>query len=212
MYKLQGLYQDERDESLREFDGYTIEDVEKDTFQRRKERLKNKLNKLVKHFKSNAPEPIKGGGASTEQIDIKDDGIENPIILKWYKRYSSLGGKKYFQFHKKDLQEAQEKLKEIARYRIQLNAIDEVSDVASLEGRYKFFKTFDSVPDACRHYAEELGEEGLTREALKRNIKRYAYIKEDGSKLDHWPTINRRVNAWVDHESNKPNKKEIPPV
>ncbi|MDZ7720335.1 MAG: hypothetical protein U5K72_16080 [Balneolaceae bacterium] len=77
-----------------------------------------------------------------------------------------------------------------------------------LEGVFNLKQPFESVPDACHYYENELGDQ-LTRKILKDRIKKYSTIHENGEKLD-WEVINKRINSWVDHESSKPNRQKIP--
>ncbi|HEX6982426.1 MAG TPA: hypothetical protein VF181_06675 [Balneolaceae bacterium] len=214
LHKLQGLYQDELDKALEEFDGYSTDDIEKAQFLNRQNRLRKKLENLTDEFKRNAPKPIKKPKAESDKPGYEiDEGInsktENPFIKKWYSRISSLGGDSCYKFNEDDLISAQKELEEISRYKIKLDAMKQVAEEASLQGSYAFYKDFKKVSDACNYYARELGE-GLSRKLLKEKIRRYGRITENGEEITDWSVINKRINSWTEYEGNRYNKEEIP--
>lgn len=206
LYKLMNLYQDEMDKSLKEFDGYSIENIEKDSFQKRQKRLHNKLDELMNLFKNNTPQPIGRGISSREKSDEfsdQDDGIiENAIIANWCDRYSLLGGTKSLEFQEGDLQIAKEKLIEIARYKIKLEAMKQVSDTAALEGAYNYSRTFEKVADACREIAKEL-EEPTFKKYLKEVRSERIIIKKDGVKVSDPTKLYNQTYSWWQNQREK---------
>ncbi|WP_237854889.1 hypothetical protein [Rhodohalobacter sulfatireducens] len=99
-------------------------------------------------------------------------------------------------------------LNKIGKAHIKLNIIETVIEDIELEGSFSLKQEFDTVPDACRYYEKELGEE-ITRDRLKSQIKKFAVFYENGEKVE-WSTINGRINTWVHDEGKKPNKQKIP--
>lgn len=215
LYKLIGTYGKEAEETLQEFDGYTFEDVEAAIFKSRRNKLKKKLDSLVEKLEFESPEPIRSqnGSGKNSSIYKKADRLNadtHRIIQKWYSEFKALGGSTCYKFEQEEFDEIKKKLKHIARYQIKLKAMDQVAEEASLEGKYKFYKEFESVPDACSYYEKKLGDK-VSRDLLKAQIKDKARIIEDGQEVS-WKKINGRINSWVDYENDKPNKKKVIPT
>lgn len=204
--RLRGSFHQEMDEALFEFDGTSIEEVENPLFKKRLDRIDSKISDLLDQFMENAPEPIKRKASSDEELKyVEEDSVsveENPIVEKWLKKFSYMGGNHCYQFEPDDLKNAKRELLDIAKYQIKIEAMEHVADEASLEGKYNFYKEFESVPNACMYFKRQLGEE-YTRDLVKQKIKAHARIFENGDTLDDWSTINTRINSWAHHEKNK---------
>lgn len=99
-------------------------------------------------------------------------------------------------------------LDKIGKACIKLNLIETVLEDIDLEGSFRLKQEFETVPDACRFYEKELGED-ITRDALKSQIKKFAVFSESGEELE-WEVVDKRINSWVDHENSKPNRQKIP--
>jgi hypothetical protein len=205
LYKILGSYNNQREKSLKEFDGYNYEKISSDEFDRYKNRITDKLDRFIEEIKSDIPLPRKDKSENDKnpyEIDeIFKEYIEHEIVEKWYNKYDRV----CYNFQSKDLQEVLNKVKEVGKYKIKDDAMQEVVDTAALEGIYKFYKKFNSIPDACRYYEGKLGK-NVTRAAIKKKIKDKTRIVEDGEELKNWSTINNKINNWVRYENKKPNK------
>jgi len=206
--KLRGSFHQEMDEALREFDETSMKEVEESPFKPRLSNIDNKISKLSDQFRTNAPKPIKRESPSkgeSKYVEIHDINVEeHPIIKKWFKKFTFMGGNHCYQFESDDLNTPKRKLSKIASYQIKYDAMQQVEDEASLNGQYHFQKEFQKVPDACKYFRKKLGDQ-YTRDLLKEKIKNRALIYENGDILEDWSTINRRINAWLHHEKNKYN-------
>lgn len=99
-------------------------------------------------------------------------------------------------------------LNKVGKACIKLNLIETVLEDIELEGSFRLKQEFETVPDACRFYEKELGED-VTRDALKSQIKKFAVFSDSGKELE-WEVVDKRINSWVDHENSKPNRQKIP--
>lgn len=207
LYKVFGLYEARFNESLKEFDGYTSEDVVEKKFKDRHSVISKKLENLIGHL--SVPKPIRNTSENDNEPYYLDKDFEtqskSEVIGKWFERYLSIYGRTCYEFKSEDLENVLYKVKEIGRYKIKKEAMEEVADVSALEGSYEFHIKFKNVPTACRYYEEELGQDG-TRKAIKEKIKAHAQIMEKGEELKDWSTINARINSWAHKENEKPNR------
>ncbi len=101
-------------------------------------------------------------------------------------------------------------LMRLGKANLKLEILVEAEEEAILNGSYKGFEEFEFVPDACRFYRKKnLKDFDLESEddirALKEWINESVIIKKNGEILEDLSTINKRVNAWINHEKNKYN-------
>lgn len=85
---------------------------------------------------------------------------------------------------------------------IRQEIINEVEREALINGEYRAVLEFTSVPNACKHYKNENGNY-YELKGLKDWIKEWVIIYEGEDILEDWGKINKRINSWNDHESEK---------
>lgn len=191
---------------LKEFDGYDSDNIE--SLQRSQESVQKIIDQKVEKLENFKPE-IKN--QTRYRIRIND------VNSEMFKSYCKAYNKSISKSHRKSLNvidfpaevtfSIKKPLIDLAKALIKLDVIETVLEEIELEGKFNFKKEFKSVPDACRFYEKESGLE-VTRDNLKDWLKNCVIIQEEGEEIP-WDVINKRINAWVDHENKKPNRKTI---
>lgn len=92
-------YQDERDKALQSVDGFDIDGIEDPKYLRRLDRSKKKWLEYINIFNLKVPFPLletnPEQGEGRFQVDEQfANKITHPIVVKWYKKYVDLGGKR----------------------------------------------------------------------------------------------------------------------
>jgi hypothetical protein len=217
VYKILEKYDTQFEDSIKEFDGYSYEETTSKKFKQRRTNIENKLEREIDEVLKTIPFPIKDESENDKKPYQADENfkfpIESEIVDKWLEKYSAMGGqseyeRECYKFEDEDLKSIVSKLRDAGKYTIKDKAMQKVVDDAAQEGKYKFYKKFEDVPKACKYFDKILGDK-VTRAAIKKKIKTYARIIENGEELK-WKVINKRVNAWVAHESNRYNRDKIP--
>lgn len=207
----------------KEFDGLDITEMEDKGFDRRLKSLVKKENELEQALDNKLP-VVKGKDDSkknmpldklfgTYTLPVGEEFSEVLITfihsLKRYFGYSTGQNLPIIDFPDSSAKALHSLLIELGKIAIKIRAMKEVKDDIDLHGQFNYYVRFEGVPEACEYFAKKLGE-SVTRELLKDKIKEYARIYDNESLIQDWKVINKRINSWVSHESEKYNKKSIP--
>jgi hypothetical protein len=206
VHKILGSYSDCRKENLEEFDGYSFEMTEEDGFKQKRKGINEKLKRLIREISNFVPTPIKDKSDEIEKPYEIDDNfksrIENELVEKWYDKY----GRGCYNFQFEDLQEVLNKVKEAGKFKIMDNARQHVIEETLSKDTYdfygEFYNIFKNVPEACRHYADRLGDD-LSIELLKERIRNETTIYDKEGNPHDWDTINIKINTWKNDEKKK---------
>jgi len=207
MMRLEDSYEKSWNERLKEFDGYTIEQVDTSAFQRRLQTLKDKWDEQAQHIKRTIPTPLVNESDDEEVNELITNDefykqIDTEIVQKWYTNFRERGGKKCFQFNHSDLQELYAPLKKLAMYTITYNAMEKVADITALEGQYRYSTTFKSVPDACRWLDKKYDQ--ISFKKILADIKsRKITIKENDTTITDSDKLYKRTYSWYRNQNDK---------
>jgi hypothetical protein len=215
VHKILGSYSDCRKENLKEFDGYSFEMTEEDGFKQKRKAINEKLERLISGVRISKPMPIKDESDDIEKRYEIDDNfksrIENELVEKWYDKYD----RECYNFQSKDLQEILNKVKEAGKFKIMDNTRQHVIEETLSNDTYdfygEFYDIFKNVPEACRYYADQLGDD-LSIKLLKERIRNEATIYDKEGNPHDWDTINIKINTWksdVKKKSYSPYKKYL---
>ena len=201
------IFSEKKYQYLKNFDGFVSKNLEE---------LNRSLLMTKKIIKQNSEklENFKPEVKHLTYYRIRIENLNSPKFQSYCKAYNNSISKN----HRKSVNvidipaefttSIEKPLLTLAKATIKLDVIKTVIEEIELEEKFTLKKEFESVPDACRFFENESGQ-NLTREKLKNWFKKYVLISQNGEELE-WEIINKRINAWVDHENNKPNKKTIP--
>ena len=174
---------------------------------KRQEKLKN----LIKRLESEAYKqiPVNKGYEEYEKIltDIGDEDLQN--YGRTLNRYCYEEEKKsvtLIDFSDESRGDLIESLIKLSKPALKLETLAHIEEEILLYDVYHYYDRFERVPDACRYYAEELGED-FDFDVLKEKIRDKARIMDDGKILDEWDVIAKRIHSWKQHEKKKPNRK-----
>lgn len=206
--RLEGFYNDTVTESLKEFDGFTNEDIEKSSFQRRLKKLDKKCEELAQVIKRHIPLPLvlpksldESNRERSSHLNLQDQ-IEHELVQKWYHRFALIGGKSCCPFDDSDFIELQKLLQELALYKIKYDAMKEVEDNAALNGQYNFSRTFNNVPDACRWLYDQL-EEPTLHYLVEQLRGDRIIIEKDGLPMTDSQKIYNQAYSWYQNLNEK---------
>jgi hypothetical protein len=201
------IFSEKKYQYLKNFDGFDSTNLEE---------LKRSLLSTKNIIKRNS-EKLENFKPDVEQLTYYRIRIENLNSLK-FQSYCKAYNNSISKNHRRSVNvidipaEVTSSIKKplltLAKAIIKSDVIKTVIEEIELEEKFTLRKEFESIPDACRFFESESGQ-NLTREKLKNWFKKYVLISQNGEELE-WEIINKRINAWVDHENNKPNKKTIP--
>lgn len=211
--QLEGTYSEIKRKFREKYKGLSEEEALSDFF----EKKKKKMVGLISDHRSELLLSIPSSSESDEEkkvgFELSGTTERKSVIERFYSQSQANPGDKVTLriIPEEYFPKVEYEIKKLGKAALQYKILCEAEEVAVLNGNYKGFEDFETVPKACERYVNDIClnfdiHSKKHIKDLKNWIKESVFIIENEEIFYDWNTINDRINSWISHQRGKPNK------